>query len=140
MIKLWFDKQKERKSDKVNDPSSSEDNSSSFEDEDDISFSREEITTDSEPCCSMFAEKSSYVCNPSIGDWVLVKYNRETYTGVVSEKEDEEWKIRCLIRKRDGYLYLESDRVSVWYEEKDILGKCDEVPILIDDKKDIYEL
>ena len=140
MIKLWFDKQKERKSDKVHDPSSSEDNSSSFEDEDDISFSREEITTDSEPCCSMFAEKSSYVCNPSIGDWVLVKYNRETYTGVVSEKEDEEWKIRCLIRKRDGYLYLESDRVSVWYEEKDILGKCDEVPILIDDKKEIYEL
>ena len=82
----------------------------------------------------------SFVYRPSIGEWVEVTYDGEIYTGVVIAKEDDEWKIRYLTCLPNGYYHLESDAASVWYTESDIVGICDNIPILVDDYKETYKL
>ena len=45
--------------------------------------------------------------------------------------------INYILIKKSVYI-LESEKISVWYNENDILGKCDYVPILVDNEKEEY--
>ena len=82
----------------------------------------------------------SSVYRPIIGEWVNVVYDEEIFTGVVTEEENDEWEIRCLICQSNGYYRLESENISVWFNEDEIIGKCERVPTLLNHYKGQYSL
>ena len=74
--------------------------------DEDISFSRVRSLDESESSSSKSGNRGSFVCYPLVGDWVEVLYHGMTYTRIVVERDEQEWKIRCLNYRKDGYYTL----------------------------------
>ena len=134
-----FDLEKKQKR-KIVELLSTEEESCASSSDEEISFRREVVIEEQQQCSSgsKHGDKMSFVHHPSIGEWVEVMYDNEMFTGAVTENDDDEWKIRCLTHLPNGYYHLECDNASVWYRESDILGKCDNVPILVNAYKELY--
>ena len=85
--------------------------------DEDISFSRDTSLDESGASSSKSGNRGSFVCNPLVGDWVEVLYDGVTYTGIVVERDEQDWKIRCLNYRKDCYYTLFFIRMVILLSE-----------------------
>ena len=64
---------------------------------------------------------------PTVGDWVVVEYDGQTYPGLVTDRhvDTKEVRVNCMVAARCSGLYRwpEFGRDEIWYSETKVVRK-----------------
>ena len=68
----------------------------------------------------------------TVGQWVNVIYESQSYCGLILDEQNHHYRIRCLLKMEQSKGYrFEAERDAIWYERSAIVSQMSHVPNLL---------
>ena len=72
------------------------------------------------------------VTSYTVGQWVNVTYESQSYCGLILDEQNGHYRIRCLLETQQGKSYrFEAERDAIWYDSSAIMSLMSNVPNLL---------
>jgi len=77
----------------------------------------------------------------TVGSWVKVTYDQIFYHGLIIDKKENQYQVKCLEKVSGTEFYaFENDNYTVWYSFKDIVEAMGNVPLLSNARLGYYKI